>query len=109
MPTIRLHADHCIWTGGIVRVGPCEWDADASALPEWDALHGALARGFAEVVDGPTQDEGKPTRRRRRKAATPAPAPEPEPDPTPEPELAPVIDDALADTIDSIDTQTDEG
>lgn len=98
--TVKLGCEHCIWSGGIVRHGCSTWEVDLDALPEWDALHGALRKGMAQIVDGPGKPEPKPKRGRKARAATP----EPEPEIAEIENTEPVADastevDALADTI----------
>lgn len=75
--TYQIPAGVNLWTGRVARVGPCEWSCDIAALPEWDALRGALASGRASTVelspsDEPATDDDPgetptPVRRRRRR------------------------------------------
>jgi|DEB0MinimDraft_6_1074348.scaffolds.fasta_scaffold76176_2 hypothetical protein len=44
------HSTYTLITAGTRRRPGDEWECDADTLPEWDALHSALARGLVSAV-----------------------------------------------------------
>lgn len=44
------HSTYALITAGTRRRPGDEWECDVDTLPEWDAIHGALARGWVSAV-----------------------------------------------------------
>lgn len=44
------HSTYTLICGGTRRRPGDEWECDVDTLPEWDAIHGALARGWVSAV-----------------------------------------------------------